>query len=67
MNIQIELENKDRCDGCPLLEAGGRWENGLCRLFKFGVYRGDNSMKHQRPAICIEENGEGGGAVIIEV
>ena len=64
MNIKIELEDPKRCDGCPLLK---RVENtSYCHLYSLPIYRNKDkpmswSFRHDRPAKCIEENGEGGG------
>ena len=59
MKIGIELENPQRCDGCPLLKIGDIGENSYCRLFGLAVAKHRAwGFKHDRPKECIKENGE---------
>lgn len=56
-NLEIELENKDYCNGCPCLGE----ENDYCGNFGIDVpmiYKAENFGKHPRPEICKQNDKE---------
>jgi len=58
VKVNIELENPDRCDGCPLLKIGDVGETSYCRLYGLAILKKLSPFSyHQRPDKCVRELG----------